>query len=42
MGLVKLVKLNSKAELPEVSQHSSQAERRAIDAERDTDAMKKS
>ena len=29
------------AELPEVSQHSSQAERRAIDAERDTDAMKK-
>lgn len=28
-------------ELPEVSQHSSQAERRAIDAERDTDAMKK-
>lgn len=28
-------------QLPEVSQHSSQAERRAIDAERDTDAMKK-
>ncbi|MEY8661811.1 ribonuclease R [Ligilactobacillus faecis] len=30
-----------RAQLPEVSQHSSTAERRAIDAERDTDAMKK-
>lgn len=28
-------------ELPEVATHCSQMERRAIDAERDTDAMKK-
>lgn len=40
-GLGEASQAKSQAELPEVSQHSSQAERRAIDAERDTDAMKK-
>ncbi len=40
-GLGEASQAKFQAELPEVSQHSSQAERRAIDAERDTDAMKK-
>ena len=40
-GLGEASQAKFRAELPEVSQHSSQAERRAIDAERDTDAMKK-
>lgn len=40
-GLGEANQAKFQAELPEVSQHSSQAERRAIDAERDTDAMKK-
>lgn len=40
-GLGEASQAKFQAELPEVSQYSSQAERRAIDAERDTDAMKK-
>ena len=40
-GLGEASQAKFQAELPEVSQHSSQAERRASDAERDTDAMKK-
>ena len=41
MGLVKLVKLNSKQNYQKLANTVPQAERRAIDAERDTDAMKK-
>ncbi|KRL04812.1 ribonuclease R [Liquorilactobacillus oeni] len=40
-GINEKTKEKFKDEIPEIALHSSQMERRAIDAERDTDAMKK-
>ncbi|KRL38853.1 ribonuclease R [Liquorilactobacillus uvarum] len=40
-GISAETKEKYKEEIPEIAAHSSQMERRAIDAERDTDAMKK-